>query len=298
MLYPNFDELVNLRLRACSGNILFKQKVRSSMTGNYLSSFRGSGMEFNEVRRYVVGDDVRKIDWLTTARIGQPHIKLFKEERHLNAIISVDMNKYMRFGTRGTFKSIQAAKCCSILAWLINNHGDSVGGYLFGDIVSGDKFFRPKRSRYSVWQMIHSLAETKDFYDDEGTSITQSVDFLHRSAQPGSLVFIISDFLNIDAEFEKKLFYLSKHTKVILISVNDPSDMSIPSMGNASFTYDNKNIKLSTKNELGRENYQKQWLDNRNNLDKIVKRLGVHLINVLTNTDPQDQLFKGLDGKR
>ena len=295
MLYPNFDELVQLRSKAAQSKLTFKQKVKSSMTGDYLSTFSGQGMEFDEVRKYVIGDDIRKIDWRITARVGTPHIKLFKEDRQLDVLLCVDMNYTMRFGTRGTFKSVQAAYCAAILGWCANNNNDAVGAYLFGDLAEKEVFFRAKRSRHSLWKMLQTLSQPNESIGNGYIPLSEPVEFLHKNAKSGSLVFIISDFLNIDDKFQHQLSYLARRCQVILISVNDPADMDIPKAGNILFAANERQmLHISTDSEGGRKAYRDQWQENRSKLDEITANLGIKTIVIRTNQDVYYDLFLGL----
>ena len=288
-IYPEFDELAQLRLKAFQ---LFTQKSKSSMSGDYLSSFRGHGMEFDEVRQYVAGDDVRKIDWRITAKTNKPHIKLFREERGLELILCVDMNRDMRFGTRGTVKSVQAARCAAFLAWC--GDGDNVGGYLFGDIPDQQIFLRPKRSRQSIWSMLKTLASKDIDHGHERISVTSALDFLAKNAKTESLVFVISDFINLDDEFKKQLCYLSRKCRVVLLSVNDPADEQIPESGDILFANSIEKTLVSTDSKVGREQYYAQWIANREEISRIAKNLGVNIVEIRTNRDMYYDLFYGL----
>ena len=295
MLYPDFDELLQLRSKAAQSKLVFKKKAKSSTTGDYLSPFRGQGMEFDEVRKYVIGDDIRKIDWRITARAGTPHIKLFKEERQLNILLCVDMNHTMRFGTRGTFKSVQAARCAAILGWCANNNSDAIGAYLFGDLPEKETFFYPKRSRHSLWQMLQTLAKPAESINNGYVQLSEPVEFLHKTVKSGSLVFIISDFINIDDQFQQQLCYLARKSQIILVSVNDVADMDIPQSGNILFSAnEHQKLHISTDNHTGRKSYRQQWQRNRSRLNEIAAGLGINIIEIRTDRDAYYDLFQGL----
>ncbi len=294
MLYPDFKELLELKTQLHKKSLSFKLKSTDNLSGDYLSQFRGQGIEFDEVRKYAIGDDIRKIDWRITARSGTPYIKLFKEQRQLNVIVCVDMNSYMRFGTRGTFKSIQAAKCASIIGWSTNNNQDSFGAYLFGDLKERELFFPLKKSRYSLWRMLQTLSEEPEITNDY-VMLNSPIKMLNKIIKNKSLVFFISDFLNIDDNFSEELSSLSKKSQVTLISVNDIADMQIPSFGNISFldNYQNQ-IEVNTDNITGQKNYQIQWQQNRDKLEKIALQSAVKIISVKTDEDPCYKLLKEL----
>jgi len=286
MLYPDFDELLQLKSRTAKSKLKLKLKTNKAMAGDYLSQFRGHGIEFDEVRKYAIGDDIRKIDWRITARAGTPYVKVFKEERELNVVLCLDMNSYMRFGTRGTFKSLQAAKCAAILGWCASNNNDAVGAYLFGDLPEREVFFRPKNSRYSLWQMLKTLTEIPVTHTD-CISLAEPIKFLHKNIKSKSLVFIISDFLNIDEDFEKELSYLARKCQVTLVSVNDAADMDIPTAGNILFSNNNQQkLHISTDNAEGRKAYQREWENNRTRFEQIAAGLNIDIITIKTDMDP------------
>src|SRR5579871_3200956 len=133
MLFPELRELVKLKAVAGVSNLL-QDRTGNRTHGDYASLFHGLGVEFETVRPYVIGDDVRYIDWRVTARSGKPHIKTFRAECDRNVLVVVDANAYMRFGTRNTFKSVQAAKTAALLCWKSLQQQDRVGGAVFGDI--------------------------------------------------------------------------------------------------------------------------------------------------------------------
>lgn len=295
MLYPSFEELIELRSKIGKLEFFKKEKSNAMMSGDYLSNFRGNGIDFDEVREYVVGDDIRRIDWKVTARAGTPHIKLFKEEKQLNIVISVDMNSNMQFGTRKTFKSVQAARCAAILGWYANLNNDNVGSYFFGNLLDNDLFIQPKSSRNNLWQMIKILSNKYEIKNKNLISISSSIKNLLSIKCKANLVFIISDFINIDEELIKQLSFLSKKSKVILISVNDCADSEIVPVGKISCLDGiGHQIDINTDDRNALENYTRQWLDNRKFLEKITNSLGVKMINVMTHKDVFYQLSSGL----
>lgn len=292
MLYPEFAELLQLRAKATNMALLSKHPVTATMVGNHKSPFRGQGLEFEEVREYTYGDDIRNIDWRVTARTGKPHLKLFTEERERNVVLCVDMNENMRFGTRGTFKSVQAARIAATIAWIANKNHDPVGACLFGDLLqNGRQYFAPKRSRKSLLSMLQTLCittpeKTTKKTQTESKSIDNTVLYLSKMVTSGTLIFIISDFMNITDTLEASLTNLHKRNEVVLIPVNDPADKEITAAGNIIFSdNDRQNLLVNTANNDGRKIYQQQWLDNREKLEDLLSRLRIGAIPIATNED-------------
>jgi uncharacterized protein (DUF58 family) len=133
--------------------------VNSTFAGLYASVFRGAGINFEEVREYREGDDIRHMDWKVTARINEPHLKVFREERERSVVLCIDRGPHMVFGTRGTFKSVQAARAAALIGWAASRLNDRVGGMAFGDPMAGLQHFRPARGRRALWQLLRTLTE-------------------------------------------------------------------------------------------------------------------------------------------
>src|SRR5271170_5744589 len=158
MLYPDFNELIRLGKRASRLQILSGRSSTTAGSGDYASPFRGQGLAFHEVREYRFGDDIRSIDWRVTARTDKAHVKIFTEKRERTVILCVDANAAMRFGTRGTFKSVQAARAAALLGGQACSSNDRVGCLVFGDVADGMQFFTPMRSRRALWQALKLLS--------------------------------------------------------------------------------------------------------------------------------------------
>lgn len=293
MLYPDFDELLLLKSSTSKLSILSNRLMKSLISGNYFSSFHGHGLEFAEARQYVPGDDIRKMDWRITARTGIPHIKLFTEERERSVLMIIDMNKTMRFGTRGTFKSIQAARCAALIGWCANKNMNKVGSLLFGDVKNGIEFLPPTRSKRSLYEIFKRLCEKSD--NSYFIPLDQVVEFANNIVSSSTIVFIISDLMNIDKNLHQQLGYLRNRCQVGLFSVNDPSDMSIKQAGNILFTSDEtKRLYVNTDSVAGNKLYEKQWQDRSLKLNQMSLDLSIPHIPLFTNQDIYADLLSGL----
>ncbi len=192
------DGLVSVTLKAlidlakpAAGIKLRHVSSRSRQSGNYLSRFKGRGMEFDETRLYQPGDDIRSIDWRVTARTGKTHTKVFREERERPIFISVDNRPAMHFATRGVFKSVLAAKLAALLAWTAENHDDRIGGQVFSDNSCYE--LKPQNGKHGVLKLFNALVKTHGL---TGYAVTfeHALARLTQHARPGSMVYIISDF--------------------------------------------------------------------------------------------------------
>lgn len=202
-----------------------KKLVNDLFSGEYKSTFRGQGMEFEEVRLYEPGDDIRLIDWNVTARSGCPYIKKFKEERELSVVLLFDASSSGKFGTRERFKSETAAELCALLAFSAIKNNDKVGLIIFTDTI--EKFIPPKKGRGHVLRLIRELLYFQPI--GKGTDISGAMEYLSRVVRRKSVVFLISDFLCED--FYKPLQMASRKHDLIAIRVSDPREVSFEDVG-------------------------------------------------------------------
>jgi len=294
MLYPEFEELLQLGYRASNVNLMSRRKVQSIASGDHRSPFRGKGLEFEEVREYVAGDDVRNIDWRVTARTGSPHLKLFTEERERSIIICTDVNLSMRFGTRGTFKSVQAARAAALLGWAASREHNRIGGSFYGNVPGGMMFVDPSRSRQALWRILKQLCDRKD-YHKEPVPLEDHLKYLTKAVPLGALVFIISDFLTAPKDLKKALTHLHRRADVVLVSVNDPADKLLPAIGPVEFSGDTgQRLTVDTSDTKGHVSYERAWTQNRMELDAIIASLGLGFIQLYTNSDVYKELIGGL----
>lgn len=297
MLYPDFNDLVALKDLKLD---LPQPSLRSSHSmnlGGQNSPFRGQGLEFDSVRKYVPGDDIRNIDWRVTARTNTPHLKIFREERERHVVLCVDMNAAMRFGTRKTFKSVQAAQVAALLGWRGMAAQDRISGCLYGDVRGGIEYFAPGRTRRSFSTMLKRLCEPA--LERHSIPLTEVFKHVGHAAHPGSLVYFISDFMEMDQHFqhEEHMSRLVKKSDVVFIAVNDPADSSIAAIGNLGFRgIDKEALFVNTDSDSGRKCYAKQWQENRGKLHEITSRLKIPLLELTTESDIRRELVLGLKG--
>jgi uncharacterized protein (DUF58 family) len=295
MLYPNFHDLVALKNQKSKLKHLSSHAVNSTVPGNHHSPFRGQGLEFDSVREYVPGDDIRSIDWRVTARTGLPHLKLFKEERERHTILCVDMNASMRFGTRNTFKSVQAARAAAFLGWRGLAQHDCISGCLFGDVPDGLQFFAPKRTRNSFCTMLKMLAEP--FKEQHFISLDELFKHVHRTSHTGALIYVISDFMDLNRNIQQEavLSRINKRCDVVFIAINDQADQSIYPVGSIGFCANHgEKITVNTDSIHGRKAYANAWKENRQLLTQITSKFKIPLIALTTESDINRDLTMGL----
>jgi uncharacterized protein (DUF58 family) len=294
-LTPQLDDLLELRHGAHALGLAAHHRVNSALAGLYASVFRGQGMDYEETREYREGDDIRNMDWRVTARTGSAHLKVFREERERPVILCVDCGPHMQFGTRGTFKSVQAARTAALLGWSASGNQDRVGGLLFGAPYRGLRYFRPSRSRQSLWRLLRALTEPVEVASDGGDPLLETLDKLQRMAPTGALLFVIADFNRDPSTLHRALGRLGQRHELVLLPVDDPADRDIPQIGRVMFqTVNGTRIEINTDSEQGRRQYHETWERNRQALIQIASRLGIALIPVPTDQDIHQTLLVGL----
>jgi len=207
--------------------------VNTLMAGQYRSVFRGAGIEFEEVREYSPGDEVKSIDWKVSARMGKPFIKRYREEREQVVMLLVDMSGSGRFGTTQSIKRETAAEIAAILAFNAIRNNDKAGAILFTDQV--ERYIPPKKGSAHVWRLIREIFTFRP--EHTGTDIVEAVDFLARVCRKRTVSFLVSDFLTEDFGRNTALRIKSAARKHELISVlvTDPGEFRLPDGGIVAF---------------------------------------------------------------
>ena len=205
--------------------ILTSRLIDERLAGDYHSVFRGQGVEFDEVRPYVPGDDIRSIDWNVTARTGFPHIKKFSEERELTVIFLVDVSGSQVFGSGTRSKSELAAEITCLLAMTAIRNQDKIGLILFSDRIL--KSVPPRKGRTSVMRLVREVLAADE--TREGTDITSALRFLNNVQKRKAVVFLVSDFQ--DEGYEKELRVTARRHDVIACPVSDPCELALPDVG-------------------------------------------------------------------
>jgi uncharacterized protein (DUF58 family) len=199
--------------------------VEDLFAGESESIFKGRGIEFEEVRHYVPGDEVRDIDWNVTARMGAPFVKRFVEERELTVLLVVDVSRSMRFGTAGPEKRELAAELCAVLGFAALRHNDRVGLVLAGRRV--EHFVPPARGRSHLLRMLRDVLEVSVPTGGDEASVVAR--FVLRTTRRRSLVFWISDFEDPLPEREWKV--LGRRHDLTALALRDPRDELLPTLG-------------------------------------------------------------------
>ena len=272
------NQLIQLRYGARELSGFPKMQARQMLAGGHRSQFRGRGMDFDQVRLYQPGDDVRSIDWRVTARTQTPHTKVFIEERERPILIITDLRSPMFFGSQ-RLKSVVACEIAAALAWAGLGINDRVGGLIFG--AQQQLEIKPKRSHHNALQLIHGLQKysealltaQQDQYD-LATVLEES----RRVVLPGSTVFIISDFYDLSTQCEPHLFALAKHCNVNFCQVYDNLERQLPEPALYAVSNGEKQAMLDTSNQNLRNNFANRYTQREDYLRKLSEQLHAGLL--------------------
>ncbi len=239
--------------------------VNESLAGEYHSVFKGRGMEFDEVREYQHGDDVRTIDWNVTSRAGRPFVKRYVEERELTVMLLVDMSASGAFGSAGKMKSEIAAEISALLAFSAIKNSDRVGAILFTDRV--EKFIPPRRGSKHVLRVIREML----FHTPQhrGTCIQKALEHLNLVVHKRSVVFLISDLL--DQGFEQSLKVANRRHDIVMIQIMDPRERELPDVGILEMrdSETGEIVRIDTALSWVRNTFRENWDRNQARLAKL-----------------------------
>ena len=294
--YCTLDSMINARFSAKDLKLRQRRKALSLLAGPNKTRFRGRGLDFEEVRAYQAGDDIRSIDWRVTARSGKAYTKLFSEERERPMLLVTDQRQGMFFGSQHCFKSVSACYISALLAWAGLQQGDRVGGLVFGNDQHQE--LRPRRSRQSVLGYIRLLNEyNQQLNRDSGIALNPSerlvetLSELRRIAKPGSAIFFLSDFEGFENDEVQKHFHqLTRHCEVTGIYIYDPLEQSLPPAGQYSVSDGEHRRQIETGSKKLRQNYALQFSDRLEQLHQRLAKVGVPLIEMSTDHVPLQRL--------
>ncbi len=268
--------------------IVTRRFVNDVMAGEYHSVFKGRGMEFDEVREYQQGDDIRTIDWNVTARTGVPHVKRYVEERELTVMLVVDASSSQGFGTGRWMKSALATELCAVVAFSAIRNNDRVGLLMFTDRV--EQFIPPKKGKRHVLRVIRELLAFRPRHS--GTDMTAALDYIGKVLTRKSVVFVISDFLA--QNIRKPLSVANKRHDLVAISIHDPREREMPPAGLIEFedAETGETLTLDTSSAAVRREFSAGAEKERESLKNMLRSLGVDHINLSTGEDYSGRLIR------
>lgn len=265
--------------------------VNDIMAGEYVSAFKGRGMEFSEVREYQPGDDVRLIDWNVTARMNQPFIKEFKEERELTLMLLVDVSSSGGFGSDKKFKNEVSAEIASILAFAAIKNNDKIGLIVFSDKI--EHSIPPKKGKAHIWNIIRTILNFKP--EGKGTNLSLPLEYLLNIQKRKTTAFLISDFQAED--YETTLRQAKQKHDLVAISITDPREETLPDVGLIELedAESGETLLIDTHDKEMTAQFAKQFQQKREKRKNYFSSIGIDTIEIYTNrslTDPIIRYFK------
>ncbi len=296
----SLDSLIALH-HSAESLALKPARIRALSGGDYRSPFKGRGMEFDEVRAYSQGDDVRTLDWRVTARTGHPHTKLFREERERPVLLFVDMRCAMFFATQGAFKAVRAAQAAALLGWSAVQQGERLGGLIFSE--GSHIELRPRRGKPPLLHLLQKLAVHPAWQKHNTASdplasriaLNQALTRLRSVAQPGSLIVLLSDFADLNEQGSAQLAQLARHNELMLVDIHDPLEKELPPPGQYRLGDGANFMTLYTSDNRLRENYRARFNQQQETLQQLCRRYKMTLLPLATNDNPLRALQQGLE---
>ncbi len=304
-IYADINELSRLQYHARGFSFSPNQPVNSVLSGKNVSRLRGRGLNFEELRHYRPGDDIRSMDWKVTRRTGKPHIKVYTEERERNVYLIINQASSMFFGSTGKMKSVIAAEVSSLIAWQITQSGDRIGGIIFND--DDVKVVPAKRGKQHVLNFLteivkknHQLKVGNEQGDNsktpEGFSINDSLKKVSQIAGHDALIIIIGDGNGWNKTSNDYLKKLRQHNEIIAVHIYDQLEMELPKMTNMIVSDGNYQIQFSSEKQATQEKYQALAQAQLTNYAQSAKRYRIPMI-TLNTLEPTEQQLRSQLGK-
>jgi len=324
-IYSNGVELVMAELlhyqnKTALIDLSARKNIHGQMSGNYLSRSKGRGMEFDEVRHYQTGDDIRAIDWRVTARTGKTHTKLFREELERPVLIATDLSASMHFGSQLLFKSVQASHLASLVAWHAKNRGDRLGGIVFNQLEHLE--LKPRSRKEGVLHYLHALtamhlSQHKSQYSslhnkvnrtdepnvDNESYFSDNCARIRQVAKPGSLVYLITDAQQLkktqsvhQQDALRHLTQISQHCELVVCLIDDPLEQELPTSTiklNVTLTDGNDRQQLTLGDTNTAATYQKQAQNINEQCSQLLTKAGARVINFSAGETLEQQLKNG-----
>ncbi len=299
-VYTNLQELMKFQYKARGFSFLPKQPVHSLLTGRHASRLRGRGMDFEEIRRYLPGDDIRKIDWKVTARTKKPHTRVYTEERERPVLLVVDQRVSMFFGTRVNMKSVTAAHCAALAAWRVVGKGDRVGALVFNDTQV--KEISPHRSRKRVMQIIGQIVQFNQLLKVDAhtkansTMLNEVLDRALRMAKHDYLICIISDFYGINENTKRLIKLMGQHNDVLASLIYDPAAAKPPKGGRFVVSDGELQVEVDISSGKQRTDIANIFNERLRSLKDELSKLGIPVLPIQTE-DPVELQIRQLLGQ-
>lgn len=277
-------DLIEMATSAAVLQPLHTLSARARRAGGHLSRVRGRGMDYEESRVYQAGDDIRAMDWRVTARAGEPHTKVFREERERPVVVCADLNPGMFFASRGALKAVQAARAAALFGWAAVAEGDRIGALLFNH---GHHELQPRAGRRGILRVIRALVghtepEAGLAAPVDPGALNKALLRLRRLVRPGSLVILISDFYALDRDSMQHLLNLRRHSDLMALQVIDPLELVAPPAGRYALSNGHERHDLDATTRSNRNQYERVLAAHHAAVQRIMQQCGIAMLRLST----------------
>jgi uncharacterized protein (DUF58 family) len=287
--YADLDALLRLQAKASGFSFLPRQPIHSLLAGRHASRLRGRGLNFEEIRAYLPGDDIRNMDWKVTARVRKPHVRVFTEERDRPALLMVDQRMRMFFGSQRCMKAVVAAEATALAAWRILSVGDRVGAVVFNDTDIVD--LTPHRSRQRVVEILHAVVSLNHRLDIRA-GIQPNPDMFNavlertrRLAKHDWLVVLIGDGDGANDESVRLVTQLSEHNDTVAVFIYDPLEAELPDAGRLVLGAGEQQLEINTMDRHLSERFQADFQQRLDWFRHVARQREMPLLPISTAED-------------
>lgn len=288
---PDIKELLAMRYYAPDIQFFNRQKVNLAVTGTQRSIARGRGMDFEEVRHYQAGDDIRLIHWPLTARLSKPFTKIYREERERAVYLIVDQSHSMHFGSRVCFKNVLAAKTAALLGWTALKHHEQVGGIIFND--NNSMYIRPARGHKTLLNLFNLITDTNSLKQTNG-SLLNALQLVIKKSHSGSIVIVISDFFTLNETIKSCLKLITHKCELINFFIYDPLEAKLPENGYYSFIGDGQAKLEISANKKNCSLYATPFTNRLNQIKLFSQQNQAQLVQLATNDNLVQKINYGI----
>jgi uncharacterized protein (DUF58 family) len=293
-VYADLDELVRLQFAAQGFSFLPRQPVHSILYGRHASRLRGRGLNFEELRAYVPGDDIRNVDWKATARAGEPTMRVYTEERDRPVWLLVNQRQSMFFGARNRTKSVTAAEVAALTAWRVLGAGDRVGALVFDD--NDIQMIRPQRSREQVMRVLGAIVKKNHQLNATSSQpanpaiISQVLEQLRPHAKHDCLICMIGDGSGFDARVQNQVTQLNEHNDLIFAMIYDSFEAELPDAGPLTVSDAKQHLMFDSGSRSLRERYQADFAMRLETLKGLSRKRAIPLLPINTDEPVAEQI--------
>jgi len=293
-VYTNLKDLIRLKHQGQGFSFLPRQPVGSLLAGQKTSKLRGRGLNFEEIRQYLPGDDIRSIDWKVTARMRTPHTRVYTEERERSTLLIVDQRIGMFFGSKRAMKSVTAAEVAALSAWRVTGMGDRVGAVVFNDTQIEE--FRPHRSNKTVMRILEAIVRQNRMLRSDSDIVPQPgklnevLERVCRIAGHDTLVCLISDFDGANEDTKRLMTRLTRHNDVLVGLVFDQLETELPNLKRLVVGDGELQIEVNSSDEILRQRFADVYSGRLDEIRKFLLQRQIPLLPLHTDLPVVEQV--------